>query len=56
MINLIEISLLFESIKNTKGTNAKKSLLELALNSEYSNDLKIVLNHLFNPMISTGIS
>lgn len=56
MINLIEISLLFESINNTKGTNAKKSLLELALNSEYSDDLKIVLNHLFNPMISTGIS
>ncbi len=56
MINLLEISLLFESINNTKGTNAKKSLLELALNSEYSDDLKIVLNHLFNPMISTGIS
>lgn len=56
MINVKEISLLFESIENTKGTNAKKELLELALKSEYSDDLKIVLNHLFNPMISTGIS
>lgn len=56
MINVKEISLLFESIENTQGTNAKKELLELALNSEYSDDLKIVLNHLFNPMISTGIS
>lgn len=56
MINVKEISLLFESIENTQGTNAKKELLELALKSEYSDDLKIVLNHLFNPMISTGIS
>lgn len=56
MINVKEISLLFESIENTQGTNAKKELLEFALNSEYSEDLKIVLNHLFNPMISTGIS
>ena len=56
MTNIKEISLLFESIEKTQGTNAKKELLELGLNSEYSDDLKIVLNHLFNPMISTGIS
>ena len=56
MINVKEISLLFESIEKTQGTNAKKELLELGLKSEYSDDLKIVLNHLFNPMISTGIS
>lgn len=56
MTNVKEISLLFESIEKTQGTNAKKELLELGLKSEYSDDLKIVLNHLFNPMISTGIS
>lgn len=56
MTNVKEISLLFESIGKTQGTNAKKELLELGLKSEYSDDLKIVLNHLFNPMISTGIS
>lgn len=56
MINVKEISLLFESIEKTRGTKAKKELLELGLNSEYKEDLEKVLNHLFNPMISTGIS
>ena len=56
MINVKEISLLFEGIEKTQGTNAKKELLELGLNSEYNEDLEKVLNHLFNPMISTGIS
>lgn len=56
MINVKEISLLFESIEKTPGTKAKKELLELGLNSEYKEDLEKVLNHLFNPMISTGIS
>ena len=56
MINVKEISLLFESIEKTCGTKAKKELLELGLNSEYKEDLEKVLNHLFNPMISTGIS
>lgn len=56
MINVKEISLLFESIEKTRGTKAKKELLELGLNSEYKDDLEKVLNHLFNPMISTGIS
>ena len=56
MINVKEISLLFEGIEKTQGTNAKKELLELGLNSEYKEDLEKVLNHLFNPMISTGIS
>lgn len=56
MINVKEISLLFESIEKTSGTKAKKELLELGLNSEYKEDLEKVLNHLFNPMISTGIS
>lgn len=56
MNNLKEIALLFESIENTQGTNSKKSLLKYALQSEYSDDLRIVLFHLFNPMISTGIS
>lgn len=56
MINVKEISLLFESIEKTSGTKAKRELLELGLNSEYKEDLEKVLNHLFNPMISTGIS
>ena len=56
MINVKEISLLFEGIEKTQGTNAKKGLLELGLNSEYGKDLEKVLHHLFNPMISTGIS
>lgn len=56
MINVKEISLLFESIEKTRGTKSKKELLELGLNSEYKEDLEKVLNHLFNPMISTGIS
>ena len=56
MINVKEISLLFEGIEKTQGTNAKKELLELGLNSEYKEDLEKVLHHLFNPMISTGIS
>lgn len=56
MINVKEISLLFEGIEKTSGTKAKRELLELGLNSEYKEDLEKVLNHLFNPMISTGIS
>ncbi len=56
MINVKEISLLFEGIEKTSGTNAKKGLLKLGLNSEYKEDLEKVLNHLFNPMVSTGIS
>lgn len=56
MINVKEISLLFESIEKTRGTKLKRELLELGLNSEYKEDLEKVLNHLFNPMISTGIS
>ena len=56
MINVKEISLLFESIEKTPGTKAKRELLELGLNSEYGKDLEKVLYHLFNPMISTGIS
>ena len=56
MINVKEISLLFESIEKTSGTKAKRELLELGLNSEYREDLEKVLHHLFNPMISTGIS
>ena len=56
MINVKEISLLFEGIEKTQGTNAKRELLELGLNSEYKEDLEKVLHHLFNPMISTGIS
>ena len=56
MINVKEISLLFESIEKTSGTKAKRELLELGLNSEYKEDLEKVLYHLFNPMISTGIS
>ena len=56
MINVKEISLLFESIEKTSGTKAKRELLELGLNSEYKEDLEKVLHHLFNPMISTGIS
>ena len=56
MINVKEISLLFEGIEKTSGTKAKRELLELGLNSEYKEDLEKVLHHLFNPMISTGIS
>ena len=56
MINVKEISLLFEGIEKTSGTKAKRELLELGLNSEYKEDLEKVLYHLFNPMISTGIS
>lgn len=56
MINVKEISLLLECIEKNSGTKAKRELLELGLNSEYKEDLEKVLHHLFNPMISTGIS
>ena len=56
MNNLKQIALLFESINSAQGTNAKKSLIELGLNSEYKEDLEKILFHLYNPMISTGIS
>ena len=56
MTNVKEISLLFESIEKSQGTKVKRELLELGLKSEYGKDLEKVLYHLFNPMISTGIS
>lgn len=56
MNNLKQIALLFESINSAQGTNAKKGLIELGLNSEYKEDLEKILFHLYNPMISTGIS
>ena len=56
MNNLKEIATFFECIEKSKGTNSKKELLKVWINSPFKDDLKLVLFHIFNPMISTGIS
>ena len=51
MINVKEISLLFESIEKTRGTKAKKELLELGLNSEYKEDLEKATKEIMDNII-----
>lgn len=56
MESYIYINNLLTKINNTQGTNAKKALLKEGLNSKYKDDFKLVLRHLYDPQIITGIS
>lgn len=54
---LEEVGKVLVSIENEQGTNAKKSILQNEIkNSDYGNQVKLVLMHLFDPMVTTGIS
>ena len=43
-------------IKQTQSLNAKKALIKIALESHYGESVKLLLRHLYDPQITTGIS
>lgn len=54
---LEEVGKVLVHIENEQGTNAKKAILQNEIkNSDYGNQIKISLIHLFDSMTTTGIS